>query len=280
VSEDYTLQSLFEKLRQDSGVEIKVLRRMAANVKGLSYEKIFLTADKLPVALAEKQQIFHLLARYESGEPLSKILNSKFFWKHEFFVNQNVLDPRPETELIIEAALGRFSALDTLNFLDLGTGSGCILLSLLGEFINSNGTGMDISPEAIEVALRNRRTLKIDRANFIVADWNNFPDPTEKFDAIVSNPPYVRTCDIALLDENVRKYDPKIALDGGQDGLEAFVVLARISQELLTSGGLIFFEVGFGQAEKVADLLRRNSYNHITCLKDFNGIDRVVSAEK
>jgi release factor glutamine methyltransferase len=269
-----------EELQQSSGIDAKILRQIAAGLKGLSYEKAFFTADKLQITSAEKQQILQMLARHRNNEPLSKILNAKFFWKHEFFVTQNVLDPRPETELIIEAVLERFSPLNSPNFLDLGTGSGCILLSLLGEFIYSRGTGVDISPDAIDVAVRNKRALKIDRANFMVADWNALPEFPEKFDVIVSNPPYIRTNDIDLLDENVRKYDPKIALDGGSDGLEALVILGRISQELLISGGLIFFEVGFGQAETVADLLRKNGYHYIICLKDFNGIDRVVSAEK
>jgi release factor glutamine methyltransferase len=130
------------------------------------------------------------------------------------------------------------------------------------------------------VAVCNQRALKIDKANFIVADWNALPEFPEKFDIIVSNPPYIRTNDIDLLEENVRKYDPKIALDGGMDGLEAFVVLGRISQELLVSGGFIFFEVGFGQAEEVSDILCKNGYSHVVCLKDFNGINRVVLAEK
>jgi release factor glutamine methyltransferase len=280
VTEDENLEFLLQELCKDFGLEAKVLRRMAASVKHLTYEKIFRDGGELAVTFEEKQLILQMVTRYRQREPLSKILNEKSFWKHDFFVNQHVLDPRPETELIIEAVQQRFAPCEQLNFLDLGVGSGCILLSLLGEFPNARGTGLDISPQAIEVAIHNQRRLGSNGARFRLGDWNDFPETTEKFDVIVSNPPYVPTNDLVLLDENVRKYDPVIALDGGPDGLDAFFAIGRLSQKLLTQHGLIFFEVGFGQAEKVANILRKNDYQHINIFKDFSGIDRVLVAAR
>ncbi|MDR2681718.1 MAG: peptide chain release factor N(5)-glutamine methyltransferase [Holosporaceae bacterium] len=260
---------------------IRDIRRMIAHLKGISYENVFFHGDELFISPEEYDHFLGMLSRYEKNEPVSKIIQKKFFWKHEFFVNENVLDPRPETELIIEAVLQHFNPDDPLRFLDLGTGSGCILLSLLYEFKKSTGLGIDISEKALEVAVCNRQALGIDGATFQKANWN---DPWDielaSLDVIVSNPPYIKNRDMALLDENVRKYDPLEALDGGNNGLDAYVRIAATSPEFMKKNGMIFLEIGCDQADDVTHLLSINGYENISTLKDLQMLDRVVCGSR
>lgn len=253
---------------------LKDLRLIIAHVKKTSYEQIALYADKVDLDDSDLTSFEELLARYKSGAPISKILNIRGFWKHDFFVNEFVLDPRPETELIIEEVLKRFNTEDEFKFLDVGTGSGCILLSLLSEFKNSYGIGIDISPEAIQVALRNQEKLHITNAEFLNIGWNDFRGSV---DIIVSNPPYIRTQDIAALDISVREYDPIIALDGGLSGLRSYEEISSLAKQWISPGGCIFFEVGYDQAKDVADILTQRGYTSIEISKDLAGINRLVS---
>jgi release factor glutamine methyltransferase len=249
-------------------------------------EKIFLTSP-------EQKLFFEMLSRYKKNEPISKILNSKSFWKHDFYVNGDVLDPRPETEFIIECVLKNFDTDAFLSFLDIGTGSGCILLSLLAEFKNATGVGIDISPKALETALYNSERLKIENCEFMTADWNdllnnrspwgfNGADCLEKslnnklFDIIVSNPPYIRSADIPLLEENVRNCDPLTALDGGSDGLQAFREICKLAPKILRPNGSVFLEVGQGQAQDVQNIMIDNGFIDITVTKDLQKIKRIL----
>lgn len=253
---------------------LKDLRLIIAHVKKTSYEQIALYADQVDLDDSDLTSFEELLVRYKSGAPISKILNIRGFWKHDFFVNEFVLDPRPETELIIEEVLKRFNTEDEFKFLDVGTGSGCILLSLLSEFKNSYGIGIDISPEAIQVALRNQEKLHITNAEFLNIGWNDFRGSV---DIIVSNPPYIRTQDIATLDVSVKEYDPIIALDGGLSGLRSYEEISSLAKQWISPGGCIFFEVGYDQAKDVADILTQRGYTSIEISKDLAGIDRLVS---
>jgi release factor glutamine methyltransferase len=250
---------------------------MVAKIKNVRYDEIALNPQNVHLNYSEELLFLEMLGRYEKNEPLSKILNSRSFWNHEFFVNAHVLDPRPETELMIEMILSRFDRQSSLNFLDVGTGSGCILLSLLHEYKNSRGIGVDISPEAIEVAKRNQKKLEIQNADFLAADWNDF-HAEEKFDVIVSNPPYVKTRDIPKLDENVRNYDPLLALDGGADGLDSYASIAACAERWLASNGFIFLEIGYDQAKSVSKILQSNDLEIIEIKKDLNEIDRIITA--
>ncbi|MCR5225285.1 MAG: peptide chain release factor N(5)-glutamine methyltransferase [Alphaproteobacteria bacterium] len=256
---------------------MKDIRKLIAKVKNLSYEKVAFDADSVFLNTEEQEQFQQLLARYRNDEPISKILNSRGFWKYDFFVNEDVLDPRPETELIIETVLTLFNTSEKLNFLDIGTGSGCILLSLLGEFENSAGTGIDISEKAIAVARKNQQKLNIKNANFENVSWNNFAS-SKQFDVIVSNPPYIRTSEIASLDKNVRKYDPLLALDGGETGLRPYQEISALATHWLKPNGYIIFEVGYNQAQAVSEILESNGYTSIQIAKDLAEIDRIVYA--
>ena len=264
-------------IARNSDAPVKDIRKLIAKVKNLSYEKVAFDADSVFLNTEEQEQFQQLLARYRNDEPISKILNSRGFWKYDFFVNEDVLDPRPETELIIETVLTLFNTSEKLNFLDIGTGSGCILLSLLGEFENSAGTGIDISEKAIAVARKNQQQLNTKNANFKNVSWNNFA-PSKQFDVIVSNPPYIRTSEIASLDKNVREYDPLLALDGGETGLKPYQEISALATHWLEPNGYIIFEVGYDQAQAVSEILESNGYTSIQTAKDLAGVDRVVYA--
>ena len=266
-------------IAQNSDVSAKDIRSLIAKVKNISYEKVAFDADSVFLNAEEQKQLQQLLARYRNDEPISKILNSRGFWKYDFFVNEDVLDPRPETELIIETALKLFNTSEKLNFLDIGTGSGCILLSLLGEFKNSVGLGIDISGKAIAVARQNQQRLNIQNVNFENVSWNNF-SPSCQFNVIVSNPPYIRTSEIASLNKNVREYDPLLALDGGETGLKPYQEISALATHWLKPNGIIVFEVGYDQSQAVSEILESNGYNSIQTAKDLAGIERVVHGRR
>lgn len=296
------MKSSFELLAVIDLKNLKNARKIIADIKNISYENVVFSSKNVFLDTIELQKFSNMFARLNQGEPISKIIGKKGFWKHEFFVDENVLDPRPETELIIESVLARFA--DNmelpLRFLDIGTGSGCILLSLLSEFKNAMGIGIDISKKAIAIAKKNKEKLEMYRATFINIGWNeilnadnNITNADRKvmdmnidmnIDVIVSNPPYICTDEIKSLDENVRKYDPKIALDGGIDGLEKYREITIVAKEILQKSNAqnknkyIFLEVGYNQADDVKNLLKKNNFKNIVSEKDLNGIDRVVIA--
>ncbi|CUH39634.1 Release factor glutamine methyltransferase [Jannaschia seosinensis] len=215
------------------------------------------------------------IARRVAREPVSHILGRRAFWNHEFEVGPDVLDPRPDTETLIEAAL-------TVSFdrvLDLGTGSGCILLSLLAERERAVGVGTDISGAALAVAARNAARLDLaERAELIRSDW--LAEVQGRFDLIVSNPPYIAEDEMADLQPEVREWEPQIALTPGGDGLDAYRIIARDAPEHLVPGGRLIVEIGTGQGAAVETLFGEAGLVEITRSRDLNGHDRVVSAEK
>ena len=193
-----------------------------------------------------------LIIRRAKREPLAYILKNKEFWSNDFFVNRDTLIPRPETELLCENIIKIFRN-KNLYLLDMGTGSGCIILSILTELKRAKGIGIDISRKAIEVAKKNSNKLDLNkRAKF-------FNKPLEnvygyKFDLIVSNPPYVRTSDIKNLSDDVKKFEPKIALDGGQDGLDVIKKVIYKSRTILKKLGWLALEIGIGQQYNVSQI--------------------------
>ncbi|MDR1333744.1 MAG: peptide chain release factor N(5)-glutamine methyltransferase [Holosporaceae bacterium] len=264
---------------QISASNTKELRRMIAKIKNISYEEVVFGDVHLN---AEEEKLLHnMLQRHCEGEPISKILNCRSFWKHDFFINADVLDPRPETEILLEMVLTQFDAGIPLKFLDIGTGSGCILLSLLHEYKNAQGIGIDISSGAVDVAKHNQKKLGIENAAFIACDWKKFHcGEEEKVDVLISNPPYIRSGDIDFLDENVRNYDPLLALDGGETGLAAYTSIAALAKRWLKPGGSVFFEVGYDQMDKVIEILQLNNFQITEIRKDYSQIARGVSAIK
>lgn len=225
-------------------------------------------------------QIQDFIKRRQQGEPVSKIIRCKGFWKRDFVVSTDVLDPRPDSETLIEAVL-RFFPDKTKNYriLDIGTGSGCLLLTLLDEYPNADGTGIDISCQALAIAQQNNVA---GRAKFCQADFmdESFYKGMGRFDIIISNPPYIPSEDIKQLDKSVRCYDPLLALDGGVDGLRAYRQLSTQLDKLMNPGAFIFFEIGQGQENAVINIMQIQGFICQETIKDLGGIIRVLVFEK
>jgi release factor glutamine methyltransferase len=217
-------------------------------------------------------------ARRFAGEPLSRILGRREFWSLEFTISPDVLDPRPDTETIVEAALAAFASrrAEPLRVLDLGVGSGALLCALLSELSAAHGLGVDLSESAAAMARANLEALGFsDRAEIRVGDWTaGLAGP---FDLVVANPPYVRSGDIAFLERETRIHDPRLALDGGADGLDSYRALAPEIARLLAPTGRFFLEVGAGQAQAVTRLAAAAGLVDLATHRDLAGIARVVS---
>ncbi len=208
-----------------------------------------------------------LIKRRSSNEPISYILQEKEFWSKDFFVNRNVLIPRPETELLVEKIIQIFKK-RKIYILDIGTGSGCILLSILSELRGSKGLGIDISHKALKIANKNLEKHKLfDQTKFLKKSLNEIY--CKKFDLIVSNPPYIVRKDLKNLDEDVRKFEPKIALDGGNDGLDVIRKVIYKSRSILKIKGMLALEIGNGQFKKVSKILVGKKFRVKYLIKDY-----------
>jgi release factor glutamine methyltransferase len=222
-----------------------------------------------------------LAARRAAGEPLSKIAGRREFWGLTLIVSPDVLDPRPETETLIETALKLIGARRRarLRILDLGVGSGAILCALLTECPAALGLGVDASPATVAIASRNVEACGLAaRAEIRLGSWTQGVEGP--FDLIVSNPPYIRSADIEALQREVRDFDPRLALDGGADGLDAYRAILPASVGLLAPGGRLIVEVGAGQGGDVLGLAARLGFVHAETRRDLAGIERVVIGER
>jgi len=229
----------------------------------------------------QKQAINSMLRRRCNHEPLDKIIGKKEFYKSVFKVNQNVLSPRPDTEILVERALNLIPSDTSYKILDLGTGSGCILLSLLKEKTLSLGVGVDVSKKALDIAKENAKLLGVSsRTEFINKSWNDVELKAEEFDMIVSNPPYIESDEINCLDEEVKTYDPIVALDGGKDGLDCYREIADKAPKWLKKNGYILLEVGYNQAEQVKDIFKDSTLKFIDFAKDLSEIKRCIILKK
>ena len=218
-----------------------------------------------------------LMTRRANREPLAYILKNKEFWSKDFFVNRNTLIPRPETELLCESVIKIFKN-KNLHILDIGTGSGCIILSILSEIKGAKGIGIDVSSKAIEVAKKNSRKLGL--KNRIKFFSKSFEDVSSyKFDLIVSNPPYIKTSDINNLSDDIKRFEPKIALDGGKDGLDVIKKVIYKSRTNLKKLGVLALEIGFGQYYKVSQILKEANFKEELLVKDYKNNIRCILAK-
>jgi release factor glutamine methyltransferase len=259
---------------QAAGVEgaARDLRLLLAFATGIPPDRLTpVLADPLPGAAA---------ARFEAAvtarvarQPVSQIVGGRLFWGRWFRVTPDVLDPRPETETLIAAALdGEFS-----RVLDLGTGSGAILITLLAERAGATGTGVDLSPKALSVAAANAAALSVaGRATFLQSDW--LSAVRGRFDLVVANPPYIAQADMPGLSPEVRLWEPRLALTPGGDGLDACRSILRDVRSVLVPSGRVLLEIGASQGDAVAALCQSAGLQAVTVLQDMDGRDRVVSA--
>lgn len=232
----------------------------------------------------QKKHLTQLLNRRLAHEPLDKIIGYREFYKATFKVSDKVLSPRPDTEILVEAALQLLPDDKPATILDLGTGSGCIIESLLIERPLARGVAVDISAEALAVAQENADNLGIEnRLDFVQADWFDayFTQRlAQKFDMIVSNPPYIPSQDIETLMTEVKNYDPKLALDGGADGFDSYKRIAKLVQNLLKTEGCILIESGAGQARQIAEIFEAQGLHLVNIYPDLAGIERCVVLKK
>jgi len=217
-----------------------------------------------------------LICRRAKREPLAYILKNKEFWSKDFFVDRNTLIPRPETELLCESVVKIFKN-KNLHILDIGTGTGCIILSILCEIKGAKGIGVDISKNAIKVAKKNSNKLGLNkRVKFVNKSLEDIYG--YKFDLIVSNPPYIKTSDIKNLSDDVKKFEPKIALDGGKEGLDVIKKVIYKSRTILKKLGMLALEIGYGQYYKVSQILKKQNFKENLLVKDYKDNVRCILA--
>ncbi len=223
------------------------------------------------------------IARRQCGEPVAKIIGRKGFWTLDLKVSKDTLDPRPDSETIIDAVLKHFpDKAAPLRILDLGTGSGCLLLALLDEYKNATGIGMDASAAALQIAQQNVQKYAPNRAKLLCRSWttSSWWQDLGGFDVVVSNPPYIPSADIDALDVDVKNYDPLQALDGGPDGLQDYRALSNYVAQVLKQHGLIFFEIGQGQYMDVTAIMERKGFTLQDFCYDLGNVLRVLVFSK
>ena len=225
------------------------------------------------------EQFNNLVKKRSTGEPIAYLLNKKDFWKYEFYVDKGILIPRPDSELIIEQILGLTKHKKNLRVLDIGVGSGCLLLSVLKEKKNFHGVGIDISKKCIDISNINASNLDISkRVKFFKSDIDNFR--FGKYDLIISNPPYIKKLDFDNLKKDVINFEPKLALYGGLDGTSEIRKVIKKSSELIKKNGKFILEIAYDQKNKVIKLLRDKGFYINKVLKDLANNDRCIVSTK
>ena len=220
-----------------------------------------------------------LIKERASRKPIAYLTNKKFFWNSEFFVTNDTLIPRPDTELIVEQILKLTKYKNKMNILDIGVGSGCILITILKERKNFYGTGIDISKNCLNISKINAKNLKVEaRTRFYKTDVDKFAQG--KYDLIVSNPPYINKYNLKYLEKDVVNFEPKLALDGGLDGLSEISKVIKKSSELIKKKGKFILEIGFDQKNKVINLLKKKGFYINSISKDLTKNDRCIVSTK
>ncbi len=248
-----------------------------SNIMEVSREFLIIN-NKMNISQNVLKKYLLAIKRRVNNEPVAYITGKKEFWSEEFLVNKSTLVPRPETELIIYKIINFFRN-KSINILDIGTGSGCILLSILKELKYSRGIGIDISAEAIKIAKQNSERLNLNyKSKFLKFDLNKYN--IGKYDLIVSNPPYIPSKDMKNLSKDIINHEPKSALDGGVDGLDLIKKIIYKSNYLLKRKGLLGIEIGNGQYEQTAFILKKNGFREIGKEHDYNGNVRCIISTK
>jgi len=221
----------------------------------------------------------NLINQRSNKKPIAYLLGKKDFWKYEFYISENVLIPRPDTEIIIEEVLKLTKNKSKINILDVGTGSGCILLTILKEKPNFIGTGVDLSKNCINISKINANKLGLtNRAKFIKSDIDNYK--SGKYDLIISNPPYIKKLDLKYLEKDVIGFEPILALNGGPEGLSEIRKVVKKSSELIKNKGKLILEIAFDQKHKVIRILKDKGFYINSVLKDYAKNDRCIISTK
>ncbi len=271
------IKSAAKKL-QDVGIDTARLDAMLLLETALGKNRSYLVANsEAAVSENAQKQFAILLKRRINREPISQIIGKKEFYGRQFKVSKDVLTPRPETEFIIEVALKLFNKNSEINILDLGTGSGCIILTLLAEMPNAKGVGVDKSKSALAIAAKNAYDLKIENVEFVHSDWCKNLESQQKFHLIVSNPPYIPKTEQKTLDAEL-DFEPETALFGGDDGLDCYRLIAKEISGLKFDFAIL--EIGINQEGEVKKIFEQYQIKHKETLADLAGIPRVIVFNK
>ena len=269
-----------KKILSESGVKNAIDEARLIIKKTLKKTELeFITFQNKKISSNQSNSILNNFIERTKGKPVSKIFGIKEFFSNEFIVNKNVLDPRPETELLAELTIKNlFKIKDKkTSLLELGVGSGCLIISILLSLKKNkvSALGVDISNKALDIANKNRKKFNLEKnLKLKKSDW--FSNIHEKFDIIISNPPYIKTSDIKNLEKEVKFYDPLIALNGGLNGLRCFERIAANAKFYLKQNGIILLEIGFGQINPVEKIFEKMGHKIFLKEKDLQGIIRVV----
>jgi len=249
-----------------------------ANVLKLSREQLLLNLNE-KISSKDFKFFIKSIQRRKNKEPVAYIIGHKEFWKEKFKVNSNVLIPRPDTEIIVEEVLKNIPIKSSKNILDIGTGSGCIILSILRDRNKCYANALDISIKALKVAKHNAKIQQLEnRIRFINSNIDKFCNG--KYDIIISNPPYIKSLNIKKLDDDVRLYEPKLALDGGNDGFSQIREVIKKSSILIKKKGKLFLEIGFDQVNETKKLLLDNKFYVNQIVKDLGKKNRCIISTK
>ena len=266
---------LRSKLLINSQLDSEVL--MAETIK--KDRKYILLNPNKPINKNDLFIYYKLINQRSLGNPVAHLINKKFFWNSEFFVTKDTLIPRPDTELIVENILNLTKQKNKINILDIGIGSGCILLTILKERKNFSGTGIDISKKCLKISKINAINLKVSsRLKLYKSDVDKFN--LGKYDLIVSNPPYIKKHKMKYLEKDVAEFEPKLALDGGLDGLSEIRKVVKKSSELIKKNGKFILEIGFDQKNKVINILKKEGFYINSTQKDLANNDRCIVSTK
>ena len=275
---EYRLKGLLAdgaKMLAQAGIDEAELdaRYILEYITGLNSAQYFINSEDI-IEKDKAEEFFRLIERRSKRIPLSYVIGTRDFFGLTFKVNENVLIPEQETELLVEEVIKHSEG---KSVLDMCTGSGCIAISIALFGKPSRVSASDISPKALEVARENAKSLKAGEISFIQGDM--FENVTEKFDIIVSNPPYIETKVIDELMPEVRDYLPRLALDGDEDGLKFYRIISKEAVKKLNKNGRIFYEIGYNQSRAVASILLENGFTDVKIMKDYSGLDRIVMAK-
>tara|TARA_Y100000590_G_C15534316_1_gene944394 strand:+ start:194 stop:1036 length:843 start_codon:yes stop_codon:yes gene_type:complete len=251
---------------------------LLSNILHTTREKLLLNLEK-QITLHERKKFDIVIEKRKKKEPLAYILSKKEFWNTNFIINNSVLIPRPDTEILVQEALNYLKIDRKYQILDIGTGSGCILISVIKERKKSKGIGIDVSKYAIHIAKNNAKIQQLqNRIKFIHSDIDKFY--SIKYDLILSNPPYISRLNLKRLSEDIRNYEPILALDGGSDGYSKITNVVKKSSKLIKIKGKLILEIGFGQLSKSVKILKQNGFYINKVSKDLAGKSRCIISTK
>tara|TARA_B100002051_G_scaffold236748_1_gene238154 strand:- start:1 stop:843 length:843 start_codon:yes stop_codon:yes gene_type:complete len=251
---------------------------LLSSTLNLDRSQLLLNLDK-KIKDQEKKKFFNFIQRRSKNEPVAYITGYKEFWKSNFKVDRNVLIPRPDTEIIIEQVLKQLDINSSKKILDIGTGCGCIIISIINERRRCFGVGIDISKNAVKLAKYNAKIQHIDnRIKFLNSDIDNFCG--DKYDLIISNPPYIKHHKINGLEKDIKNHEPKIALDGGIDGYNKIRLIIKKSSTLIKKKGKLFLELGINQTRETLKILNLNGFYKTKVIKDLASKNRCIISTK